>query len=584
MARRASLRTGFFLALASVWTGTILAGASCSGTGEGGTTPTPTSSEPEHVAAPELGAPDLRLVVITDLEGYLEPCGCTSRPLGGIDRMAAEVARLRSEGAPTVLVASGDLLFNAGGDHHVHRPGAETQEIWKAETLLDVLGHMQLAGAVPGGLDLRFGASTFATLAESAPFPLLAAGVSVSVPSSDVDAGAAATSDAGASTRTLSLRDRTIVEAGGLRVGLLGLTDMAVAGRADPAVTAPEDLVARAEESASALRSDGADVVIALVRAPRRTTRRIATQVSAIDFVIEGGLDEAEAHLPATTENGVIVHAGRQGQHLVVVDVHRRDAAAEPASDAAPWTDVGTWAREAERARLVAQATELRARIAEWERDPSTAQADLAEQRTRLGELEAEARALVAVPEAPRGAFTATLVELDPDRPREAGVTEILAAYDRRVNEHNREAFADWTPTPAAEGQPSYVGSEVCGSCHAEEIAWWRTTMHGRAYATLVDRHKEYNLSCVGCHVTGYNRPGGSTVSHTGPLQNVGCESCHGPGSQHVVSPTGAAVNVTRDAEEGRCLGCHTPEHSDRFVYTGYRAMMMVPGHGLPSP
>jgi hypothetical protein len=43
-------------------------------------------------------------------------------------------------------------------------------------------------------------------------------------------------------------------------------------------------------------------------------------------------------------------------------------------------------------------------------------------------------------------------------------------------------------------------------------------------------------------------------------------------------------VNVTRDAEEGRCLSCHTPEHSDRFVYTGYRAMMMVPGHGLPSP
>ena len=582
MARRASLRTGLFLALASVWTGTILAGASCSGTGET-TTPTPTSREPEHVSAPELGAPDLRLVVITDLEGYLEPCGCTSRPLGGIDRMAAEVARLRSEGAPTVLVASGDLLFNAGADHAIDRPGAETQEIWKAETLLDVLGRMQLAGAVPGGLDVRFGASTFATLAERAPFPLLAAGVTVTVPSADasVDAGTPGRDDAGA-TRALALRDRTIVDAGGLHVGLLGLSDMAVAGRTDPAVSAPGDLVARAEASAAALRSEGADVVIALVRAPRRTTRRIATQVAAIDFVIEGGLDEAEAHLPATTENGVILHAGRQGQHLVVVDVHRGETSSAPA--AAPWTDVGTWAREAERARLLAQATELRARIAEWERDPSTAASDLAEQRSRLGELEAEARALVAVPDAPRGAFTATLVELDPDRPREVGVTEILAAYDRRVNEHNREAFADWLPNPAAEGQPSYVGSEVCGSCHAEEIAWWRTTMHGRAYATLVDRHKEFNLSCVGCHVTGYNRPGGSTVSHTGPLQNVGCESCHGPGSQHVVNPTAATGNVHREVEEGTCLGCHTPEHSDRFVYTGYRAMMMVPGHGLPSP
>jgi hypothetical protein len=573
MARPAHLRTALLLAFSGAWAATVLAGASCSGAGEGGTTPAPSVGEPDRVAAPALGAPDLRLVVFTDLEGYLEPCGCTSRPLGGIDRMAAEVARLRSDGAPTVLVASGDLLFNAGGDHHVHRPGSETQEIWKAETLLEVLGRMQIAGAVPGGLDLRFGPRTFATLAERAPFPLLAAGVTVRVP--DADAPDAPPSE------PITLRDRTLVQAGGLRVGLLGVSDMAVASRTDPSVTAPEDLVASAEESANALRSEGAEVVIALVRAPRRTTRRIATQVPSIDFVVEGGLDEADAHLPATTDHGVIVHAGRQGQRLVVVDLHRRGA--EPAAEGPAWTDVGTWAREAERARLLAQATELRARIAEWEGDPSTARDDLAEQRARLAELEGEARGLVAVPSAPRHAFVARLVELDPDRPREAGVTEILAAYDRRVNAHNREAFADWLPAPAAEGQPSYVGSEVCGSCHVEEVAWWRTTMHGRAYATLVERHKEYNLSCVGCHVTGYNRPGGSTVSHTGPLQNVGCESCHGPGSQHAVSPTRATVNVTRDTEEGRCLGCHTPEHSDRFVYTGYRAMMIVPGHGLPA-
>jgi len=564
------------LALASLWGATVLGGASCSG-GSSGTTPPP---EPERVTEASLGPPDLRLVVITDLEGYLEPCGCTSRPLGGIDRMAAEVARIRAEGAPTVLVASGDLLFPSGGDHHVDRPGAETQEIWKAETLVDILERVGVAAAVPGGLDLRFGPEVFASLEERADFPLLAAGVSVAVPTGASDAGTdgARVEDAGPpATRSLAFPDRTIVTAGELRIGIIGVSDMAIASLTHASVTAPDDLVARAEESATALHAEGVDLVIALVRGPRRVARRIATQVASVDFVIEGGLDEVEAHLPSTTEHGVLLHAGRQGQHLVVVDIHRQP-------EASGWTDLGTWARDAERARLRAQADELRARIAEWERDPSAQQADVAEQRARLAELDREAAALIAVPEASGSAFVARLVELDPDRPRDSEVTGLLSAYDRRVNDHNRVAFADWLPAPAAEGQPSYVGVAVCGSCHEQELAWWRTTMHGRAYATLADQHKEHNLSCVGCHVTGYNRPGGSTVSHTGALQDVGCETCHGPGSMHVTSPTDALVNVRRGTNEGTCLGCHTPEHSDRFDYTAYRAMMIAPGHGLPAP
>ena len=45
--------------------------------------------------------PSFRMAVVTDLKGYLEPCGCTSDPLGGIDHMAAEVAALRAALANT---------------------------------------------------------------------------------------------------------------------------------------------------------------------------------------------------------------------------------------------------------------------------------------------------------------------------------------------------------------------------------------------------------------------------------------------------------------------------------------------------
>ncbi|MGD8605678.1 MAG: hypothetical protein PVH21_00195, partial [Myxococcales bacterium] len=43
------------------------------------------------------GKPDLRLAIVTDLKGYLEPCGCTSSPLGGIDHLAAQVRKLHEE-------------------------------------------------------------------------------------------------------------------------------------------------------------------------------------------------------------------------------------------------------------------------------------------------------------------------------------------------------------------------------------------------------------------------------------------------------------------------------------------------------
>ena len=114
-------------------------------------------------------------------------------------------------------------------------------------------------------------------------------------------------------------------------------------------------------------------------------------------------------------------------------------------------------------------------------------------------------------------------------------------------------------------------------------MAWWKGHAHGRAYATLEKRNKQFNLSCVGCHVTGYNQPGGASVVQNQGLTDVGCESCHGPGSMHVEdTDADADKNVHREVAESVCLQCHTPEHSDHFSYPEYRAKLIVPGHGKP--
>jgi hypothetical protein len=254
-------------------------------------------------------------------------------------------------------------------------------------------------------------------------------------------------------------------------------------------------------------------------------------------------------------------------------------AGARPA--AGRWTDVGAWTRRVARARLDAQIRELRARLQGWGRDASARAEDVAAQRARLERLEAEHAGLRARPSPAGRAFAARLVELAPEVPDDPEVERLLGAYDRRVNEHNRVALAGVLPKPAAEGQPRYVGIAQCTSCHAAAVAWWRGTPHGRAYATLERRHKQFNLSCVGCHVTGYEQPGGSNVTHVDGLTDVQCEQCHGPGSAHAADP---AVDMAFGAEvpERVCVACHNAEHSDKFDYRVYRLMLRAPGHGEP--
>ncbi len=525
-------------------------GASC-GDDERPTTP----------ARVERPPPTLRLVVLTDIKGYLEPCGCTSRPLGGIDRTAAKVKALRDEGRPMLVVVAGDLFFD-GVDHGV--AGAETQDLWKAETLVDVLGRVGVDAATPGSLDFSHGVPTFRALAGRAEFPLLAAGLDLAAPE-------------GAEPTEPALGSGVVREVGGVKVGIFGVSEVeGPDGSLPEGVTRTQAVREAAQSAASELRAQGAEVVVGLVRGTRRTARQVAGAAEGVDFVVQAGLDLAEAVPPFEAGGAWILHAGRQGQGLVVVDVFRRGDG--------DFSDFGDWTRAEQRAHVEERIGDLRARIAEWEEDDSVAEADVERQKRRLAEMERELTELATPRTVEGNAFAAEYVELSPQAPQAPEVTQVMERHFRRVNEHNREVFASLAPPPLPEDQAGFTGSDACRSCHEEEHTWWTGTKHGQAYPTLEERHKQFNLSCVGCHVTGYMDPGGSTVTHLGEggvLRNVGCESCHGPGSLHVRDPE---VDVLLNPPAGVCIECHNPEHSDTFNYTAYRAMMLAPGHGMPSP
>jgi hypothetical protein len=126
---------------------------------------------------------------------------------------------------------------------------------------------------------------------------------------------------------------------------------------------------------------------------------------------------------------------------------------------------------------------------------------------------------------------------------------------------------------PGVAPTATYVGSAACASCHATAYASWEKSGHAHAFESLVRKDSDADPSCISCHVTGFNEPGGYTRSLKGAsMVNVGCESCHGPASDHVQARAQALTGTPvlqkmRPVGPGQCVQCHHGEFSRPFKY-----------------
>jgi len=108
-----------------------------------------------------------------------------------------------------------------------------------------------------------------------------------------------------------------------------------------------------------------------------------------------------------------------------------------------------------------------------------------------------------------------------------------------------------------------YVGSRACKPCHEYEYQTWSEKGHAHAYATLEKFGSQYDPECIICHVVGMEYESGSiSEEKTSHLKDVGCENCHGPGSEHVRTLGTAKTTQPKSS----CLDCHTPETSGEYA------------------
>jgi hypothetical protein len=147
------------------------------------------------------------------------------------------------------------------------------------------------------------------------------------------------------------------------------------------------------------------------------------------------------------------------------------------------------------------------------------------------------------------------------DDPISEGIRDMYAAELK-----SRDLLEKAPRRPLPEGA-SYVGSAACEACHGDFHETWKASIHAHALATLSKLKHDYDPECVGCHTIGFwYEAGFRTPEKTPQLADVGCESCHGPGGQHIDDwQHSMAANG-----EAACKPCHTIDNSPNFEFKKY--------------
>jgi hypothetical protein len=484
--------------------------------------------------------------VTTEIKGQIEPCGCTSDPLGDLARIAELLTQART-GGQVLFLDGGSFLYAELAPPDARR----AQEQLKAELLAAAFqDHLGAAAVGLGPYDLAAG------VARVAP-PRQAANLE---PQSGV-----------------ALEPPKLVTVGGIAVGIFGVVAPELV--ANLGVVAG-DPAAAARAAVTELRGRGARVVVGLAHMPRQAARELAGAVEGVDFLVVGrDAPEPDQVAPGPERAGAtwLVQPANRGQVVTRLDVTVRGPGA--LVDA-----IGEARAAAEGDAIDERRQRLATDLATWRADPTADPDFLSAKEAELARLDAEREALAREPlrvPVTGSWFVMTQVPIKKALPCHRAIQDAKRAYDRAVGENNRKAAAGREPAPPGPGQAGYAGLAECEYCHKAAVDFWRRTPHAAAWETLTDLGKEHDLECITCHVTGFEEPGGSTLVDSEPLRDVQCEVCHGPGSIHVDEDgKERPPTLVRDTPESRCVTCHNALHSDTFEYRAYLRDVTGPGHG----
>jgi predicted CXXCH cytochrome family protein len=149
----------------------------------------------------------------------------------------------------------------------------------------------------------------------------------------------------------------------------------------------------------------------------------------------------------------------------------------------------------------------------------------------------------------------------------------VSGCVDEKIVYRNGPIFS--APVAAASGFLGYNDEAnkqtVCGSCHAGQQAQWTSTAHASAWKDL-QASGHAVAACENCHAVGAKgnlttADGGWATTKDKRYHDVQCESCHGPGLEHVSDPSKTQPIVSLKIDTSAtpttsCAECHHGEHT----------------------
>jgi len=535
--------------------------------GEDAPTESPTSGFTHELVVPDdVGPPAPAIFLMTGLKGYTEPCGCTlDVMLGGIDR----IVRYREEAAKlvsaSVLIDGGDLLF----EHKKYEEEEIPQERARVDVIVAGLKRLKPIFTVPGPRDFALGAEFYRSKLNEAGVP----------------------------THALNLK--ILGESiGGVVIHELEKQRVAFVPVVQPSLY---EGIADVEASELSLHATLADLK--------------SQELSAIVLVAHGDLAFVKATMKEYPDLhfGLVGHGPRESDQA---DEVLESFTLEPYDQGRyfgilklypqPGSPRFVNARAGSKTELEAVDTQIAHVESSIERLPPATPGKespmLVNLRNRLTDLQRRREeirnATIQITEG-QSAFLWRSVPMLPGLAVDSNLKKIRDDYNQSLKELNLAVERHVVPVEA--GQAEYIGSNQCASCHAPAMKFWEGTAHARALTTLEERNKDFDHTCVSCHVVGYEKPGGSvlgqmeyqrtitgsdpslTLEITKDLRHVGCESCHGPGSLHRFQPVGAdgPQFIKKGSGVETCMECHVPDHSPRFNYDVFVRQITGEGHQL---
>ncbi|MDH3329800.1 MAG: multiheme c-type cytochrome, partial [Desulfobulbaceae bacterium] len=332
-----------------------------------------------------------------------------------------------------------------------------------------------------------------------------------------------------------------IRQLGDISVAVLGLTDVDPNSSKNVALqnlsTLPwQDTLPKTLQEVG----NSADMIILLSSFPEQINREIAQQFEKINLILQSGSSTANSP-PKLTGNSLITQTASRGKYVGRIDIN--------------WTASGKWLQEdseKQRKDIKDRLDRINWRLGRLEKKDQTQNLEentqYRELRKTKSDLLAELDGLTQQEQQTAKEFSTyqgrAPIALPISLPEDPEVQTIVNKTKQGVYEMNKKRLTELRqknvkPDIAA----TMAGWQSCRSCHPVQTEHWQQTSHAKAWETLVVKNQQFNQDCLICHVTlpTYNKEvvirENLIASLTPEFHGVSCESCHGPGRNHVELP-----------------------------------------------